>query len=227
MPRLMRAFTLDQAVSDAVNDIVAEGRLGPRILLLLGDIPPPAVGPDEVDGNGLTIVDYAKFFSMLGVPEALGLDPEPLKSSASWPEKFAAYQMAKPPWARLQAALLSAYGTRPEIAHRVELAIREAKKLNRREARKWETRLGRPPTKRAGLANASRVVDALLGLGLEALAVKMEKKAPERKAGRTAEKTEPKKKADMAHEPATCKTGHAGQGKAQWTGTRGNKEAQI
>lgn len=167
--RIMRAFTLDAAMSDYIDALTVEDANSPRLMALLPDAPLTFRGPApvcpppplEIVADDLTAKDYEEFFAILHITASQygKRTIEPTRSVKT-----------------LHNALNGLLARDENKAKEVGPQIYERQVRNRRELRKYARLQKRIEERRAArlhrathTVSASRVADALFTLGKQAL----------------------------------------------------------
>lgn len=145
----MRAYTLGQTTIEAVGNLTLEPQTSPHIQLLLPEaFQTPTHQPTDhpLDDQCLTPADYTEFYAMLPPPRKA-------RSPLGWDA-----EKREPNWKSLTAAL-----RRHQNSEALAALIALRQRSNRRKQ-------GAPPAPpKPAPINASRIVDALILLGLETL----------------------------------------------------------
>jgi hypothetical protein len=161
LARYVRAFTFDETTINAVGNLIEEGYGGMRLRILMKH-EDPSVGdlsPLTLDDRDLSAKDYQELYQKLGI----SLEPEVLFRPKGLPVVY-----TKPPaltWVDFLKKFRA--DTNALTAREIHSEIRRRQKANHKAVKKNAAKVAAP-------VNASRVIDALVVLGLEALKEKLE-----------------------------------------------------
>ena len=164
MARLLNAFTFDDRVSARVSNLSDAD-----LAILLG--PPPAVKivMPAIDIYGLTAENYEALYNMLGLPPAREPRPGPLKDFTAARTKID----RTPDWAHYLEAR-RCYVKDQATATLTHDTMLNMRRTNRKAVTVAQRAASRMPSR---TVNRSRIVEALIVLGLETLAAKKEEAA--------------------------------------------------